>query len=152
MDILYYYRLVADNDLLLLSYALCSWVYAGVYCDEKREKYDRYCLLRVSAGKLVKIRMCVCILSGMTVKSTGIWGYLAVMRWHYPFLNANSSSMREFGNAGWGFSELIIQNRMLLYFFMEILMAGCLAGLLCGAAFYFSLFLQEKEAVLVFPV
>ena len=155
VDILYCYRLVADNDLLLISYAFCSWVYAGVYCDEKRNRYDRHCLLRVPAGKLVRIRMCVCIFSGMMVKSIGIWGYLIVMRWNYPLLDVNGSGIREFGNAGWGFSELIVQNKMLLYFFIEILMAGCLAGLLCGMAFCFSLFLQEKEAAkknLVMPV
>ena len=152
VDILYCYRLVADNDLLLISYAFCSWVYVGVYCDEKRNRYDRHCLLRVPAGKLVRIRMCVCIFSGMMVKSMGIWGYLIVMRWNYPLLDGNGSGIREFGNAGWGFSELIVQNKMLLYFFIEILMAGCLAGLLCGVAFYFSLFLQEKEAVLICPV
>ncbi|MDO4340543.1 MAG: hypothetical protein Q4C91_21055 [Eubacteriales bacterium] len=152
MDILYYYRLVADNDLLLLSYAFCSWVYSGVYCDEKKGGYDKYCLLRIPAGSFMKIRTGICILSGAVVRIAGAWGYLIILRFRHPFLNIGGSSMREFGSPSWGMSGLVTQNRILLYFGLEILLAGCMAGLLCGAAFCFSLFLQEKSAVLVFPV
>lgn len=152
MDGLYYYRLVTGHDMLILSFSFCAWVHGGAYCDEHKHGYDQFILLRVPIRRFVIIRMFTCILSGGAVKILGAWGFLIIMRIKGPWLDSTGISKQEFSGTGWGMSELVSNNHMILYFILDTFLAGCLAGIFAAIAYYFSLYIQEKTIILVFPI
>lgn len=151
-EILFYLNLINADAPMIVSYAICAYVYADTYCMERQKAISCYIVPRVGIASYVVIRTTVgffaaffCMLAGklLFVLTASLW---------FPLILPEGSGIRQFAAEGWGLRDFLLQGHIWIYFLWVSAVQGIFAGVLCVASQLFSLFVKHSIFVIGFPM
>lgn len=126
----------------VLTYSLCSFVYAGVFCEDLENDFIKLCLLRENFNNYILSKTIIVYLSSILIMNLGSFLFVLSLRFQLPWI-ANQDPVFELIQQS-GLRTILQSNDYLIYIVIFSSKLGLLGGNLSLISSYVSLDWNNK--------